>query len=185
MNMDLIEFDNMSPSELRNYLQFMLWHYRVMDSFWYISIAEQFDEAVADRINEKVWGRIPAKAAQDLLQRFNIQERGLDGFVKALRYWPWRILVGYQIEQNPDDVVITVPFCPTQAARLKRGLKEYACKEMHRGEFESFAGAVDARIQVECLFAPPDLHPESMFCKWRFSLVGGDKQEPTRSGSPA
>ena len=170
--MDLTVFENMEAPALREYIQFLLWHYRVMDSFWYIYLIELFDEGCADRVNEKVWGKIPAMAARDLLERFHIQERGLKGFVQALRYWPWHILVGYRIEEKEDEVVITVPSCPTQEARLKRGLKEYHCKEMHRLEFDSFAREIDARIQTECVFAPPDPHPPEMVCKWRFYLTG-------------
>jgi hypothetical protein len=171
--MDLSIFADMEAAALRKYIQFLLWHYRVMDSFWYIYLSEMFDEATADRLNEKVWGKIPALAARDLLQRFDIRERGLSGFVQALHYWPWHILVGYQIQQKAEEVLITVPSCPTQEARLKRGLKEYHCKEMHRAEFDSFAKEIDPRIQTECVFAPPDPHPPDMVCKWRFFLASG------------
>ena len=46
----------MAAPELRTYIEFLLCHYRVMDSFWYLNVAEQFDESTADRLNEKVWG---------------------------------------------------------------------------------------------------------------------------------
>lgn len=168
--MDLGILETLSPEQMKSYLRFLLWHYRVVDGFWFLSVEQQYDRPAAEHLDGVVWDKIAGMSAVDIIERFGITEKGLKGFAKAMAYCPWTMIVGYHIEEIGDEVILTVPECPTQVARVRHGLPEFHCKAMHQKEFESFAHAVDPAIRVECILAPPDAHPPDLFCKWRFVM---------------
>jgi hypothetical protein len=165
-----MDFSQWSRPDLVKYLEFLLHSYRVVDAFWYLNVENTHGSAEADRINEQVWGRAAQLAARDLKKRFHLEKGGLANWAKAQKLYPWSTLAGYQYIEQENSVLVEVPSCPAQEARIKRGLGEYNCQGMHRAEFEGFAHEIDPRIQVRCLFAPPDPHPEDLYCRWRFSL---------------
>ena len=168
MNLEI--FKSMSKEELLSYLEFLLWHYRLVDSFWFLSVEEAHGRKNAEKLNENVWARTGSLAIRDIKQQFDISEKGLNGLEKALRLFPWTSIGNHQIKRTDDEIILTVPRCPPQVARLKRGLGEYDCKDMHAKEFINAAREIDPRIRVLCDFAPPDPHPKDLFCRWRFVL---------------
>jgi hypothetical protein len=170
VGMDLSRFDTMDTPELRSYLAFLLWHYRVVDAFWFIYMTEDYSLPEAEQLNERVWARVSGLAARDLVKRYAITEQGLRGFLKVLRLYPWTLLLEYQIEESPDEIVLTVPCCAIQQARRDKGLPEYECQEMHRREFLGIAAQVEPRIDAQCDFAPPGERPEGLDCRWRFTM---------------
>ncbi len=160
----------MSKEELLSYLEFLLWHYRLVDSFWFLSVEGAHGRENAEKLNKNVWARVGSLAIRDIKQQFDISEKGLNGLEKALRLFPWTSIGNHQIKKTDKEIILTVPRCPPQVARLKRGLGEYDCKDMHGKEFINAAREIDPRIRVVCDFAPPDPHPKDLFCRWRFVL---------------
>ena len=160
----------MERNDLLKYLEFLLKNYRAVDSFWFISVEEKFGRQAAEKLNEVVWERAGLLAIRDLRQRFDIREKGLEGLYKVLKLFPWTSIGGHQLEKRENEIILSVPRCPPQAARLKRDLGEYDCKDMHRKQFVQAAKEIDPLIRVNCDFAPPDPHPDDLFCRWRFVL---------------
>ena len=158
----------MSRSELEEYIFFMLRQYRLVDALWFLGVEDRFGLDKAVKLNEEIWEDLASRLGRDIKRRFNIKGGGISPVIKALRYVPWTIITGYEIEEARDNAIIRVPNCPPQEARLRSGRKVFPCKAMHQKSFQSFANAIDERVKVECIFAPPDPRPPGLWCEWKF-----------------
>jgi hypothetical protein len=156
--------------ELQPYIEFMVDLLRRADGFWFLGVEHSYGYDAAIKINEEVWHRMGKIMTREIKEKFSIEEKGLKALARVLRYSPWSMISGFEIEEKGEEVIVSVPHCSSQEARLKKGVGEYSCKDMHLGEFESIIEEVDRDIRVECLFAPPDPHPKDLFCKWRFTM---------------
>lgn len=78
--MDMTVFEKMGRTELMAYLQFLLWHYRVVDAFWFLKVAERFDQPTAEALNEQVWGKVAALAARAMSPILLFDSRSMSFF---------------------------------------------------------------------------------------------------------
>ena len=60
---NLALFEKMPADQLREYIAFLLWHYRVVDAFWFLNVAERFDPGAVWRENEDAAPAEPASSS--------------------------------------------------------------------------------------------------------------------------
>ncbi|MFW5836579.1 MAG: DUF6125 family protein [Desulfovibrionaceae bacterium] len=156
--------DSMDRETLLQYARTLLRHLRLADAFWFLGVEDRFGHAAACSLNEEVWARVGRLGARDILERFGPFQPGPAGFWDAYSLFPWTMMVDYRLEWTGQGLTVSCPSCPAQEGRKKHGLGEYDCKGMHAAEMAAFAAVIDPGLRVECLFAPPDPHPEDLYC---------------------
>lgn len=165
------DLSKMGKDELEGYANFLLWQYRLVDALWFLAVEDKFGLDAAVNLNEEIWGKIATMAARDIKKRFCIRGRGLSDIIEALSYFPWAIITGYKIVKKTENrAVLFVPSCPPQEARLRHGRAEFPCKKMHSAALANFAKVINEKVKLKCHFAPPDPHPEDIWCEWEFQL---------------
>lgn len=150
------------------YIDFLLRQYRLVDALWFLAVENEFGLENAVRLNKKIWEEMGGRSAREIKKRFKIDEKGLEGFEKDVKLFPWCKILGYEFEKLEDRLIIRIKNCLPQIARLKSGREIFPCKEMHRREFRAFAKEIDDRIEVKCIHAPPEIG--DYFCEWEFKV---------------
>jgi hypothetical protein len=130
----------------KEYVDFLLRQYRLIDALWFLAVEDKFGLNVAVELNEKIWEEMGGRTAREIKKRFNINEKGLDGFLKAIKYFPkyfpWCIILNYEFERNNDKILLRVRNCLPQIARIRSRRGEFPCKNMHLKEFKAFFGTL-------------------------------------------
>jgi hypothetical protein len=142
------------------------------DGIWFQAIEFSSGMADAKHCNDASWAQFAPFEAWSIKRNLNLTEfPGLDGLKQALKMRMYSFINKQSvIEETANSFVFQMDDCRVQSTRKRKGLDDYPCKSAGIIEFPEFAKAIDSRIKTECVCCPPDEHPESHFCAWKFSI---------------
>ncbi len=142
------------------------------DGLWFLAAEAQWDLDTAINLDRQAWEKFTVIEARRIMKRHNIAPgSGLAGLKQALGLRLYAHLnVQAIVEENQKSFVFQMKQCRVQAARQRDGRPDFPCKPVGLVEYAEFARTIDSRIKTECICCPPDAHPQSHFCAWRFSM---------------
>lgn len=142
------------------------------DGLWFQAVerAHGMDAAIA--ADRAAWERFTVVEARRIMEQLDIQPGGgIPALVACLKRRLYaRLNLQDTVEVTDTRAVFRMRVCRVQAARNRKGLPDFPCKEVALVEYGEFARAVDPRIQTRCIACPPDEHPPEFWCAWEFTL---------------
>ncbi|MCX8142607.1 MAG: DUF6125 family protein [Candidatus Nezhaarchaeota archaeon] len=167
-----VELSRLPSDVLINLLREVAFHVRRVDGYWFLAVESKFGVEVATDIDAEVWGRLGRKEAEMVKRVFNVSGQDLSSLALVLRtiysIFPW--VESEIVVETDKELVFAVSHCHPQEARIRMGLPIFPCKRVDLAYFTNLAKAVNPKVRVECLFAPPDERRSNAWCSWRFTL---------------
>lgn len=142
------------------------------DGVWFQSI--EFSEGMpqAKLCNDATWASFSPFEAWSVKRLLNLDEYpGLEGLKKALQFRCYGFINKQSfVQETPTSFIYMMNDCRVQSARKRKGLDDYPCKSAGIMEYFRFAEGIDPRIRTECITCPPDIHPDTHYCAWKFTI---------------
>jgi len=142
------------------------------DGLWFLAVEAEHGMDPAIQHDRTAWEKFTVIEAKRIMKRHGIAPgSGLAGLKKALGYRLYAHLNEQEIvEETEHSFVFRMNDCRVQSARKRDNRPDFPCKPVGLVEYAGFAETIDARIKTECICCPPDEHPSTYYCAWKFSL---------------
>ncbi len=142
------------------------------DGLWFLNVEKKYGIEKAIEIDKDAWKDFTVIEAKRIMERLSLPEDGgLSALKTALKFRLYAYINKQEIiEKNEKSFIFRMNSCRVQEARKRKGLPDFPCKSVGIVEYSYFAKTIDPRIETECLYCPPDNHPEDSWCAWRFKI---------------
>ncbi len=165
-------FDGLSKETLLKIIDTYAKAWQAMDGAYFLSLEKKYGMDVAIEMDKAAWKIFSPIEAKRIMREFGIAENGgLKALEKALGFRVYAALNKQSTKwKGEKTLVFTMDSCRVQVARNRKGLPDFPCKQVGLIEYEEFAKTIDPRIKMQCIFCPPDEHPDDAYCRWEFTL---------------
>jgi hypothetical protein len=170
---DVNGIDDLSREELFELTQVYAKNWLAHDGCWFLSVEEKYGLDTAIDIDTESWRKFTVIEAKRLIEFLELgKNSGIEGLKKALRFRLYATINEDEIIDYEDGKTLEyrVKTCRVQAARRRKGLKDFPCKPVGIVEYSLFAKTIDERFETESLSCPPEITNHDYYCAWRFRL---------------
>lgn len=166
------ELAELSKDQLIGMLEDAAKNWLAHDGLWFLAVEAERGMEEAIKHDATAWERFTIIEAKRIMKRHRIEPgSGLEGLKKALNYRLYAHLnIQEIIEETEGSFVFRMSDCRVQSARNREGRPDFPCKSVGLVEYRNFAETVDPRIKTDCICCPPDDHPDTYYCAWKFSI---------------
>ncbi len=163
---------DLPPDRLSKLLEALAVNWLALDGVWFQAVETREGMAAAKTVNDGCWASFSPLEAARIKEMQDLPEAGgLEALAKTFLHRMYGVINEQEVFFEEDgSLVMRMTQCRVQNARKRKGLPDYPCKSGGMVEYTTFAATVDERISCECIACPPDPHPESYFCAWRFRM---------------
>jgi len=168
-----MDLENLSRKQLIGMLDDFAKNWLAHDGLWFQQVERNYGIEKAIELDTEAWRTFTKIEAKRIMTRHDIPNNsGLKGLKKALSYRLYsRLNIQSFSEETGNSFVFQMNRCRVQYARTRKGLPDFPCKSVGLVEYADFAKTIDSRIKTTCIACPPDKHPDTFYCSWKFEIV--------------
>jgi hypothetical protein len=163
--------EQMSRAELIELLDLYAEQVVLMDSLWARCCALSQGARFALEMDRQVWALYARKEAQRLLALDAVAPgEPIEQAARLMLLSPMFGPFGGQARPDGTGWIVETTNCRPQIALAAAGKEELPCKEVGAGYTAAFLAELNPELRFECVFCPPDPHPQGVWCRWRIRL---------------
>jgi len=173
--MDFVEETRRKLSELPkerllDYIEMQFKNLWTLQNNWMVRVDEKFGADVAIELDGMCYGRMSEVGAYRAKKFFNLGD-DIESMLTCLQYLPPEPgSEGEWFRTGDNKAVWRCTKCAMQLARRERGAPELPCKQALIDVMDKTFKAVNPKAKVIRSMAPPDPHPEDLWCEVEFEI---------------
>lgn len=159
------ELRRWKKEKLLDYIEMAAKTFWTLQNNWMANMEKRFGNDVAIEFDSQVFGRQVEVAVLRLKKLLNLND-DMELLVKSHRLVLSSLYVHWDVAERSDKKVhMVVRHCPLQLRRKRDGEPELPCKPALLSTALRRASAINPKIKVTHVMAPPDPHPEDLWCE--------------------
>jgi len=165
------KLSQLSKERLIDYIAMVSENLFTLQDHYMGRIQEKYGNEVAEEFDEHVYGRASEIAVYRFKKFFNLGD-DMETLALYFEISPYAIHVGgidFPVRTD-KKLVRRVPACASQIKRLKKGKIEFPCKTATLAVNAKVAKTVNPKIRITSVMAPPDPHPDDLYCEIVFEM---------------